>query len=656
MWKSSLPGFVIPASVVCAGLAGPPLLGQDQAGVTVEVLPPAQPGDRVRIKVAGPSSIEWVTFFYRPAGRDDFESVMLKRDGGSAFSIELEPDAIPAGKVDYYLAMKDNGDIDYLPESAPSGFQGFTMPAGSGSARAAAQGGPEQGAGPEARYSWPFHVSGTVEQLLHHQNEVPGERQLSASGQMELGFVRETAEDRLSFDARMGYTNQPYGNQGRTYLAGLQADYARKNNRVRAGDLVVQESEFTVSGAGRRGMDYTYDDQRLYVHAFAVNTQQLPGLAGAAWPHADTRLYGGALGYQFLDGHWNWKLVYLDGKDDLSQAVNGGSVTGNKVREGTTVALVQEAILFQNRLNLSTEYARSRVDQDVSDSQAPATDQAWRVTGLYTEGIFTGRLSYRRLGKDFDTLGQTGFVGDRVSVDGSASIALRDWTFNFTALDETNNPGGSALDPKARNQSQTLDGRWSFNPAATARFGVSRGHQESGAQANPQIPFSNSDRKGGMVGLDLNLGPRVTLTSTCQVDRLESSDGTLGRSETELLGGTFTLSPRLRLSPNLTWSRIRSEPSAEVTRVFSAFLNADMTFIPEALTFTMTAGYSRTTLPAGIGLRTTTGDAVLLMPLGRYLHKGTCTLGLRGRYTRQDNEGQLVQTDNSLALTLNFSL
>jgi hypothetical protein len=596
-------------------------------------------------------------FFYRAAGKDDFESVMLPRGGdGASFSIELDPAAIPAGKVDYYLAVKNNGAIDYLPESAPAEFQGFTMPAGFGAARAASGNASEGGSGSEAKYQYPFHVSGTVEQILHHQDSVPGEQRLSASGQMELGFVRETADDRLSVDARLAYSNQPYGDQSRAYLAGLQADYARKNNRVRVGDMVVQESEFTVAGSGRRGTDYTYDDQKLYVHAFSVNTQQLPGLQGAAWPHSDTRLYGGALGYQFLDGHWNWKLVCLDGKDDLSQAVNGGSVASAKPREGTTVALVQEAVLFQDRLNLSGEYARSRVDQDTSDSHGTVADHAWRVTGAYAQGIFTGRLSYRRIGKDFDTLGQTGFVGDRVSADGSASVALKDWTINLTALDETNNPSGSELDPKARNQAQTLDARWSFSPVATARFGVSRGHQESGTAANPQVPFSNSDRKGGLLGLDLTLGPRATLTATYQLDQLESSDGTQGRSETELLGGTFTLSPRFRVSPSLTWSRTQSEPNNQVTRVFSAFLNTDMTFIPDALTFTMTGGYSRTILPAGTRMITSTGDAVLLFPLNRYLHKGTCTLGLRGRYTRQDNEGQPVQTDNSLALTLNFSL
>jgi hypothetical protein len=90
--------------------------------------------------------------------------------------------------------------------------------------------------------------------------------------------------------------------------------------------------------------------------------------------------------------------------------------------------------------------------------------------------------------------------------------------------------------------------------------------------------------------------------------------------------------------------------------VFSGFLSADMTFIPDALMFTMTGGYSHTALPAGTYITTTTADAALQFPLNRYMPKGTCVLGLRGRYTRQNNEGQPVQTDNSIALTLNFSM
>jgi len=247
-------------------------------------------------------------------------------------------------------------------------------------------------------------------------------------------------------------------------------------------------------------------------------------------------------------------------------------------------------------------------------------------------------------------------VGDRVGIDGALSLTFKDWSLNATAVDERNNPGGSSLEPKAVNQAQTLEERWTFSQMASARFGLSRGHQESGATANPQIPFSNSDRLGGFLGLDLVFGPSATISATYQRDTLESSDGATGRSDTELLSGSFSLGPRFRVSPNLSWSRTESAPGAQVTRVFSAFLTTDTTFIPETLTFALTGGFSRTTLPDGTDLKNTTGDAALQFMLNRFLPKGNCVLGLRGRYTRQDTPGQPVLTDNSVALTLNFSI
>lgn len=631
---------------VCVCLVSSPALAQVPGQMSAKVTTPGQSGEPVRIRVEVPSTTEWVTFLYRAKNAVDFDSLTLRRESAQVFSGELDISALPAGRVDYYLAVKSGAGIGYLPVSAPTTFDTFEVVKDSAAKPAAG--------GSSATYRYPVHVEGSLEQVLHHQESTPGERRFTASGQLHVGFERETAEDKLLLDARMAYTNQPYGDQERAYLAGLLAEYTRGNHRLRAGDLTIQESEYTVSGAGRRGSDYTYDNKRAYAHLFAVNTQQLEGLDGAAWPQADTRLYGGALGYAFLEDTWKWKLVYLDGKDDPGQAVNGGFVGSSQVRRGSTMALVQEASLLEGRLNLSGEYARSRVDPDLSDDEDERTGQAWRLGGVYTQGIFTGRAAYHAIGRNFDTLGQTGFVADRVGADASASWTFKGASLNLTAMDEETHPSDGTT---ASNEAQTASFQWTLSSLATARLGLSHGRQESGSPSDPLVPFSTSERKGGFAGVDFAFGPKATVTTNYQLERLESSSGSAGRTETAVLGGSFTLSPRVRTSPNLTWSRIENQPGSQVTRVVSAFLTTDITFIPERLTFSLAGGHSRTRQPGGVQLTSTTGDASLQFLLDRYMpRKGTCVLGLRGRYSRQDNEGQPVQTDNSIALTLNFSM
>lgn len=631
---------------VCLCLVASPLAAQVSAQMSAKVTTPEQAGGPVRIRVEAPSTTEWVAFFYRSKSAADFESIMLRRESAEVFSGELDTSTLPAGNVDYYLAVKFGAGIGYLPVSAPGTFDAFEVTKGSTPKPTSS--------GSSATYRYPVHVEGSLEEVLHHQEAAPGERRFTASGQLHVGFERETTEDKVLLDARLAYSNQPYGEQDHLYLAGLQAEYSRGNHHLRAGDLTIQESEYTVSGAGRRGSDYTYDDKHAYAHLFAVNTQQLEGLDGAAWPHADTRLYGGAFGYTFLDGRWNWKLICIDGRDDPSQALNGGFSSGSLARDGSTLALVQEATLLGGRWNLSGEYARSRVDQDLSDSEDEVTGQAWRVGSVYTQGIFTGRVSYHAIGKNFDTLGQTGFVADRIGADASASWAFKGGSLNLTAVDEKTHPTDGTT---ARNDAQTASVQWTLSRIVTARLGLSHGRQASGSHTDPLVPFSNSERQGGFAGLDFTFGPSATVTTNYQLERLESSDGSAGRSETAVLGGAFTLSPAVRMSPNLTWSRIENQPGDQATRVFSAFLTTDITFIPEWLTFSLAGGHSRTQQPSGTRLTTTTGDASLQFMLSRYMpRKGSCILGLRGRYSRQDNEGQPVQTDNSIALTLNFSM
>lgn len=630
---------------VCLCLVSAPLAAQGVAQMSAKVTAPGQPGEPVRIRVEVPSTTEWVAFLYRSKNAAEFDSITLRRESAQVFSGELDTAALPAGRVDYYLAVKSSTGIGYLPASAPGVFESFEVAKGLEAKTPAG--------GSVATYRYPVHVEGSLEQMLHHEESVPGERRFTASGQLHVGFERETREDKLLFDARMAYTNQPYGDQERAYLAGLQAEYTRGHHRLRAGDLTIQESEFTVSGAGRRGSDYTFDNQRAYAHLFAVNTQQLEGLEGAAWPHADTRLYGGALGYTFLEGAWKWKLVLLDGKDDPSKAVNGGFALANQRRKGSTTALMQEATLLAGRLNLSGEYARSRVDQDLSDGQDEVTGQAWRLGGVYTQGIFTGRAAYHAIGKNFDTLGQTGFVADRVGADASASWNFKGANLSLTATDEKTHPSDGTT---ARNEAQTASLQWPLGRIVAARLGLSHGRQESGSDTDPLVPFSDSERKGGFAGLDFAFGPRASVTTNYQLERLESSTGSTGRSETAVVGGSFTLHPRLRLAPNLTWSRIENQPGDQTTRVFSAFLTTDVTFIPDLLTLSLAGGYSRTQQPTGERLTSLTSDASLQFMLNRYMPKGTCVLGLRGRTSRQDNESQPVQTDNSIALTLNFSM
>jgi hypothetical protein len=400
--------------------------------------------------------------------------------------------------------------------------------------------------------------------------------------------------------------------------------------------MVVQESEFTLAGAGRRGLDYAYAGQPLGAHLFALNTQAHSGTEGLVWPVKGSEVYGGSLGYGWLNGNLRAKVVFLSGKDDPATAMNLVSAYAPTVRDGSTGALVLDGRFFDSRLALSGEYARSLFTKDLLNEASHFSDQAWRLSGFWADGPFSAQLGYHDVGRDFGTVGVAFFVGDRRTLNGSVGFNRATWSLSATAIDERTNPTGQPGLDQAWNQSESLDARVGLTQTLFWRVGLRQAHQEAELISNPLIPFSNSKRSGLTTGFDLVLPPASSLAFNAQFDRLrsEGASDTTGSSTTFSLGGSLALGQRVRLSPNLSWSRTLSDPGDQKTTMENAFLNADVALIPGILGFLLNGGISRTVLVTGEVMENSVAEGTLRFFLDTFLKgRGRASLGLKGRYT-----------------------
>lgn len=505
-----------------------------------------------------------------------------------------------------------------------------------------------------------------VEHLVHHQQEVPGEPKTQAAGQIRFYEKKDWADGSFLFDAHVVYTNQPIpqpnGDQPRWGLGSLQAVLTSGHQKLQVGDMMVQESEFTLGGAGRRGFDYAYAGMPTNAHLFALNTQTQINTRGVLWPEAASGVYGGSLGYGWFNDAFKAKVVFLSGKDDPSTAANAGYAFPTTVRQGSTGALVLDGRLLENRLNLSGEYARSLYTPDALLLLPKDTDQAWRVSGLWNSGAFSAHLGYHDIGRDFGTVGVAYFVGDRRLLDGTLSWNKPSWSLSALVSDERTNPTGQPSGPaglnQAWNQTLGLDGRVVISPQLAWRLGLRQAKQEAETTLDPLIPFSNSTRSGVVTGLDWMLPPLTTLSFNAQYDRLASLGGgdVSGNSLTLSFGGALGLGRWGRLSPNLSWSRTLSEPGDQKTTVSNAFLNAEVVLVPSILTFTLNGGESHSVLPTGDTLDTTNVEGTLRYFLDAWL-KGhaRASLGVKGGYTHFPSLGGAPANDNRVLLVLNVS-
>ena len=520
--------------------------------------------------------------------------------------------------------------------AAPAGGGAAPTQAQVGQVPAAPAAGTEPAPGSQPPAHGPIYVDGAFERMVHHQTPVEGERRNQASGQIRFAYQKSEDGQQVLLNARVVYTNQPFGGQPRWSLGDLQAAYAVGNHKVQAGDMMVQESEFTLAGAGRRGLDYAYTGQALGGHLFALNTQAHSGTEGLVWPVKGSEAYGGSLGYGWLNGNLRAKVVFLSGKDDPATAMNLVSAYAPTVQDGSTGSLVLDGRFFDSRLALSGEYARSLFTKDLVNAAPHLSDQAWRLSSLWADGPFSAQLGYRDVGRDFGTVGVAFFVGDRRTLNGNLGFNRATWSLSATAIDERTNPTGEPGLDQAWNQSQSLDARVGLTQTFFWRVGLRQAHQEAELISNPLIPFSNSKRTGLTTGFDVMLPPASSLAFNAQFDRLrsEGASDTTGSSTTFSLGGSLALGQRVRVSPNLSWSRTLSDPGDQKTTMENAFLDADVALIPGILGFLLNGGISRTVLVTGDVMENSVAEGTLQFFLDAFLKgRGRASLGLKGRYT-----------------------
>lgn len=630
----------------------------------LELTSPAAKDAPVHGRAAAPPGTEWAVVFFRTVGETEFNSFTLDGQPDGSFEGAMEGPMPPGTRLECYAALRTPAGIKYIPADAPTKLARLRTPGGKREPDPA--GG--AGASPAQR---PIAVDFTAEQVFHHKLPEEGEPRLLASGQVRFGTRRDDGDAHLILNGRLVYTDQPVSPQDRWSLGELQAIYVTGQHKLQAGDQQVQESEFTLAGAGRRGLDYAYSGTQLGAHLFALGTESLPGARGLLWPVAGNELYGGSLGYSWWNNAIRAKLVFLTGKDDPSTATNLGTSYAPLVRDGSTGALVLDGRFLESRLTLSGEYARSLYTRDLLGAVPMEGDQAWRLSSIWAEGPFSAHLGYRDVGRDFGTIGVAFFVGDRRVLDGSLGLNYATWSLSATALDERTNPTGQVGQSQAWNQSQSLDARLALSQTAFWRVGIRQARQEALTVADPLVPFSNSTRTGFITGFDVMLPPASMLTFNAQYDRIRGTAvpdpsappatppvtaPETGTSTTLSMGGNLVAGTWLRLSPNLSWSRTQRDPGGQRTTISNAFLNADITLVPNYLGFLLNAGGSRTAVSTtGETSTNSLVEGTLRWILDPYFRgRMKASLGLKGSITHAPILG-VVATDNRASLLLNVS-
>lgn len=639
-------GFVLFSSSIGAAQSPIPVIVHQPPGFF-------ERGKALILKVSAPQNPDWLTVFWRDAGGEDFFAQPFAPGSDGIQEARIDTSQVTADRIEYYLACKASGQIRYLPEKIPDNL--FTVVAsgpGSGQATPVA---PDSTSKPTPQ-PFPFQLDASIETRFNDQSGAGTTADPSHTENLRLNYRLQKSNFNLELQSRASYTNQLVTGQTAFDLPDLRLSMSSRAHALRLGDIAPSESELTIGGMGRRGLEYVFDDQHFYAHLFTGSTQQMRGFKGFGIPQTAASLYGGAAGFTLFHG-LSLKTVYITGQDDPSLGANTGmAMFANQKRKGSVLAFIGQSRLLKQRLTLSAEYAKSNYDLDTTDATGETSATAIRVGGALQLSFLDFRAGYKDVGAEFNSIAQPFFLNDRKGFDAAAGITVKTLRLSGSLALEKTNADDDPARIAARDFRRQLDLSWQFGATSSLRLGYSASRQDARLNDNPVLQ-GNLNREGVSAGLSLGFSPSFRIGVDGRNDELRSVDNPLleGKSTGVNLNASWQVADRFLLSSTGGISQTENTASGEKATLYTVFLSGDVTLISRLLSLNGMGSYFRYDLSGPADSKSVNIDGGICFHLKRILPLGDIVLSLRGGYFSTAIAG-VTTHDSRLFLRSDISL
>ncbi|MFC2166599.1 hypothetical protein ACFLQZ_01385 [Acidobacteriota bacterium] len=550
-----------------------------------------QAGQEIQIHVTALSEVEWMRIHFRSEGILDFQVRNMEKEEQNSYFYLFDTSELLGLKFEYYFeARKDDRSIR-LPENVPEDYFLAQSESIEQPPETPQEISPEQ----ETKFKLPLQVMGSIQAKLKNPQASAVTQKSRADGNFQISTQMNRNNYQLSLASNFNYTTIPSKGQNVLDLSKLSIKINRGKHLFTAGDVSLMESEYTVYGLGRRGLDYTYNNQKTYIHLFDVNTQQPLGFQGFGLPKTGLNLLGGAIGHRFFNNNFSLKAVYLSGKDDPSLGRNVGFSSFYTARKGQVMALIQEGNLFKNTLALRGEIAYSIYDGNLEDEKESKSDTAWKIGGNYSRGKFTLGANYRHVGRDFNTIGYQYFTSNRNNMDTTIGLNLGKISINGSFVNSRDNVDNNPNESTTKNHRVNSSLMWMVSKKISMNFSYNRNKQTTESDSQNSTLYQNSLTNQISSSLNLSLSQKVTLNFSLNNSVLTSQNNPSTDNSNFMvnLGGSFRWKNFLSLMPTFSYSRMAYKSTGIKTQSYSTFFSAELNFIPQILTTSLSGSYSK---------------------------------------------------------------
>lgn len=400
-----------------------------------------------------------------------------------------------------------------------------------------------------------------------------------------LRIYRNIAKNdyQIDFDTNFNHLD-PWNEEteNRVNLSSMMLRFKKGAMLFEAGDVSVNASEFTTSYLNRRGLRFEYAGKSLYMNSFFTNSQQKTGFDGYGIPASSAGIFGTVAGFNLKETLKVRGLV-MTGRDNLASKT---VYTADEYRKGNMFSLWGELNLLSNSLQLTGEVSSSTYGAAASEEEIEtASDTAWKAGLRYQRGILSFSADYEDIGDHFQSIANLFLQNDREGLSTSLGLNIRTFSWNLTYVDKKNymnNPLQDML--HQRRAGTTLNwglGRHFRVGADLSRdnldYDSSTGLQTSSSDMNTYNYSASLGYMAGSTSINLNVGKTESVNFNANLTASLSLSLRFGRV--------------LTLNPTLSFQENESLSDGSKSTVYNAFVNSEITFIPEYLTLTLSSSY-----------------------------------------------------------------
>ncbi len=534
---------------------------------------------------------------YRTDGMNGFQVRKMEAETSGTLACRIPTANLYGRDLEYYVAEKRGGNMsDITLRHTIAGFTDKNSPEIYFQEGAAA-------AAPGRHWQPPVNVNAslsTSRKLDPNSESEYGQQRYSANGNLRI--YRNIVKDDTQFDFDANFAHVDPRNtdiEKAINLSSMMVRFKKGAIQFEAGDVAINETEFTTSYLNRRGLRVEITGDNFSLNTFYTNSQQKTGFDGFGIPDTDAGIFGAAAGVN-LKNTLKLRGMFMSGKDNLDSKTVSSSE--NPFRQGSMFSVWGELNLLANSLQVNGEFSSSRFGAAADPALlAKESDTAWKAGLKYNRGILSLAADYESIGDRFNSIANLFLQNDREGLSSSLGLTVKSFSWMVTYLDKKNymnNPLQDMLHQKRIGT--TLN--WGLGTHFRVGADVSRdnldydsttGLQTSTSDMNTYNYSATLGYVAGSTGVNLSLGKTESVNFT---SNLNASLGV------NLRFGSF-----LTMSPTLSYQQNETLSDGGKSTIYNAYLNSEITLIPQYLTVTVSSSYMNNDSPYSTSSNWTAG-------------------------------------------------